>query len=975
MSGTDGDDVALTIRTQDVATCDIRVEEPPIGRRDLWRAIATPGTRNDFDSLLSRALIDLVEDSARPAAKLVEEHDVTAVEETPDAGEGSQSTYVYALRASKAIRHGRATFWEFVRLTRQLGGQTSLDQRTSLEDVRSGPLQIFAQSSVTPSVVINLRGLERHFNDYPSTQRKRFLEMVVDVAKAMDVTLVCSPLVRDRLLAAHRDDLPAAAVQSAEQSRRSRGPTIDEETEELAREVRTDLAPTPESTPSIKWVILVALFRSGSEELPYHELYSDPRLDVENSTVRGHLLDLEDRGVVDLVDVGGSKRARLTRAGSTAVVGADDGAVRSVARSPRPAGGGESDNTGQTCPDVDADDATDVDHPPKPHGGAVSSQRDRSGAEDRERDAAAEAEVATAGGSSSPSGSTERLSWDRHHAAVSASESRHIALCDAPVDRFDLPSDRAFNYDPDREEVVVAVEADDLMAKTAVRLCAALTSDLMFNQVLTQERLDDGGVDLGGFRVRNPYVLQKGPCMGYLAFEDAHGAGLRRRLREERQEILEATSYLRDENGDLRPDVAEEILRRCHGLLGTVTHILDQLDIDLVRVLRVPEYRRNWMNKAAAQGLVTFLAKAVPIASKYGLYNAHRILYEPDEEAREDALGAPRVDDPHGEHIGGWVLRGNGISDLEGDLRRRLDEPLPLQEDGENFAEFRVPIDVKQAWRREAIANVASRLGAMKSLQETRTIVSVLQAFLGSLRDASTALYRLGEEKKDPGREMDLADLRWGLSCLEPERILPDVGAANSSTASKVVHALLAADAPLSTSALADEAGVSTQSVRDNAELLEALGLAECEDQGKGKATLWRLKFTFTSERAGEPVVPDPVPDGETASVSDFAGAVENALRAFGVEVLDDRELWETLWPGGAGADPVEVAEAVDERCPELLPWLEVVLALQGHEVGRQGVVDNAALWATGPFESTSAFGADPPTRQVSLEASIPQKE
>ena len=93
---------------------------------------------------------------------------------------------------------------------------------------------------------------------------------------------------------------------------------------------------------------------------------------------------------------------------------------------------------------------------------------------------------------------------------------------------------------------------------------------------------------------------------------------------------------------------------------------------------------------------------------------------------------------------------------------------------------------------------------------------------------------------------MDLAEVRPALGRLPAERVLPDAG---GHTVSRVVSALLEAEEPLSTAGLAERAGVSAQSVRDNREMLEAFGLVFVEDGGAGKSNWWRVRLPFESER------------------------------------------------------------------------------------------------------------------------------
>lgn len=74
------------------------------------------------------------------------------------------------------------------------------------------------------------------------------------------------------------------------------------------------------------------------------------------------------------------------------------------------------------------------------------------------------------------------------------------------------------------------------------------------------------------------------------------------------------------------------------------------------------------------------------------------------------------------------------------------------------------------------------------------------------------------------------------------------------STVDKVIYALLRANNRLSQRELADRAGVSTQSLRNNRDVLEALGLVSIDGNG------WRLQLAFrTTEEHRAGIVPDVV--------------------------------------------------------------------------------------------------------------------
>jgi hypothetical protein len=117
-------------------------------------------------------------------------------------------------------------------------------------------------------------------------------------------------------------------------------------------------------------------------------------------------------------------------------------------------------------------------------------------------------------------------------------------------------------------------------------------------------------------------------------------------------------------------------------------------------------------------------------------------------------------------------------------------------------------------------------------------LTTALHALTGSPGAVGEALARL--RQPDNPRELDCGDLAYGLSQLSHREVLPD----QLPTVRKVYQALLAHDGHslLSTSELAEKAGISTQSLRNNrAELerLEALNLFRSDRGDAGEATRW----------------------------------------------------------------------------------------------------------------------------------------
>jgi len=435
-----------------------------------------------------------------------------------------------------------------------------------------------------------------------------------------------------------------------------------------------------------------------------------------------------------------------------------------------------------------------------------------------------------------------------HDAAVSMAQNGEIALCDRPADISGDCREAEWSYLQQKDEAVVRVESSGWAALTMTRLCAALLSDPAFQQVLTVNSLAGGPEKSGldGLPVSNPYVLRSGACFGYLKNADATAKDFRRRLRQERNDLLGMTEDI-EFGADPDLEAIGELARKAHGLAGVATRLYDMLGIDLTRVLEVPN--SVLADDSRRRHVVKMLATQITVSARYGVYSAHRVLYEERADKREQLLGAPDVDDadPVGNIVGGWVLVGEDVDSLREPLED-LESHLVLQTDKEHFAPFTLNLDVVDGNRRSAYATALARQCRLKSMDTTRRTVSILRAVSSDVVAAAKTVSRLGSEADKP-RDLEPYDVRSALSFLDPEELVPDIG---PRSVSAVVQGLLDVEEPLSTSELATQTGVTTQTLANNEVFfadLEAAGLLEREDLGAGKATHWRVYLPFEAER------------------------------------------------------------------------------------------------------------------------------
>lgn len=958
----------LTITCQPPVEAEARLSDAPLAARDLWRALldlrSGSGATTDLPHVLVRALRETVADRAlggRPRATLDEdlrdELDVTALDGA------------YADAAARALRRrdgDETPLWEFLRLTRQLGRQTTLGLPSSLDDVREGPLQLLAHAEPTPTVVI---GLPEDWWDARRNQRERWLAFVRDLAGVLDVRLATTTLDATRLATEHRSDLPAGAVNSAANPRVEEGRSAAvEETASAA------LDALGRDGPHVQTLRCIA--DHGPSEVAYACLYADGRLDVSDSAVRHRVRMLADHDLVATLSIDGDRHVDLRPAGEQLLAWLDadagDAHDASVGRADA-----EDETTGADDPAAltsAAGNTNGVSEPAEIPERLVSDTsvalpvndprnccacavlRPARGREGGPSTGAADAAAGRGGG-----GGAVEEAWlpaRRHHAFAAAAPSQGLSLDDRPLDEWDDPRGSRVSWAGDREELVVAVEWDGPVS-AAVRLCAALTSDRVLNTALTPERLDSAEEDLGGLVESDAFVLRKTRCLGWLDEDHADGEAFVDRLRTAREEILRETNYLRDASGDYNADVAKDVLRDAHGLIGTVTQLLDLLGVDLVRQIRLPDYSRNLHDKR--ETIVRFLATATSIASRYGHYSGYRVLHEERDGKREDLLGAPEVLEPTGDLIGSWVLTGPGVDRLRPALTQ-LEERggLDVQDDATNFAAFAVDVPVVDAWRRDAVAETLARLGRMKRLDPTRRAVSLLHSLLGSTVDVADVIGALGGQDAGRGRDLDLAELRYGLASLDADRLLPDM---SQPALSAVLSTLLDASERLSRREIAERAGVSKRSVSSKLDVLATLGLLDERDEGEGRTVWYRLRLPTRDERRDEDrPLPrylgtderDLRPTPEDWRIHDV---VDEALERLADVVLarDAPETWWALVEGDC-----HVGRLV-EQWPVLAPFLEPLVAMvcDGERTARM---------PPGPAATATMLGQHPGAEQTTLD-------
>jgi hypothetical protein len=527
----------------------------------------------------------------------------------------------------------------------------------------------------------------------------------------------------------------------------------------------------------------------------------------------------------------------------------------------------------------------------------------------------------------------------RYAAAAGTATEGGITLVDHPIPEKNDRGEPHWYYDHEDDRLLVGAEYDNPM-KGWVCIALALANPRTFRHVLTLERFEAG--ELGDMLASHTDLLRNSRCLGYLADRNATAEDYTDALLNAANDLRELTKDWCHGNFENPNQFRATILREAHGLAGTMAHLLDLADVDLVREFRLPNFARDY-DESDRHDLAETIAIGASIQSRYREFAAYRQLFENREDKR---TFPPTVDadDPFGECIGSFVLVGKSIEGFADRLRRQLSN----QEIHEDAPEFAVKIPVEIADERQHVAHAVRLLCRQKSIRPTREAISLLAALTGTPYDVARALHNLGSETKAPNRKLRLDEVRHALSTLDAKRIMPEMG---KPSLSKIVRVLLVAETPLVQSELAERADVSARSIRNHTERLAAFDFVRFDGNG------WRFVLPFhTDEERGETILPwfvatsadEEEPDTLVRDV--LAGAVYDLLDPDRYADPDD------LVAGALFGPPRERIPALREAWEWLDPWIPMIrMLLDGGK-------------PEGPLESaTATVGIEP--EQSSLAA------
>ena len=776
---------------------------------------------------------------------------------------------------------------ELVRVTRQLGGNTSGDVRTGFEDILAADPAVFAAADVTPTIAISMDG----FAGVRREQREDILALVRAYATGCRVILVAGPIERTFLWRKHHEELPASVKDDCK-------PRLGEQANAAAVETAVAEARERFDADAKPVQLLRLLADENSDTLTYSALAAE--MAVERGTIRNHVSQkLLPLGLVDRFDHLGDSYVSLTHIGSQflSALGTEIGVQRTLSESVKDAGQAVHDSRVSPAPAHEG---------PTADGGGRGRHR-------------------------LPERHQVR-SLSRPHCAGTAAVARDggVALADQPWDEADDRGEPGWYYDEAADRVVVSAEYDGPM-QWWVCIARALTSPWTFRHILPAEAFEDDDSRLAELFDEFRHVMRDSRCVGYLD-NAADGAAFVDELRNAEEHLCELTRRWRHREFDCSAaEFRSTVTREALGLASTMVHLLDLAGVDVVREARLPTYRKR--DADDRRTLARSIAKGAAIQSTYGEFAGYRQLFEDREDKRERAI-APTVDaaDPLGEVIGSFVVSGPGVGTDDDDLADRIRDEIDRMERHDDAPDFaiHVPVDERAGDRRRTTAQAARTACAAKHLSLTRQATSWCHAIAGTPWDAARALFQLGAETEAPGRDIRHHDVRYALSTLDADRLLPDA----KPTIGAMLKTLLTADPDesLSNSQIEARGGPTARSIRRHADILEAFGILERTAAG------WRLPETLAVATDDDRRPVDVVSDALATLVPERYADPDDPVGA-------------TLF-----GPPGERLPTLREAWPPLDPWIKMVRAL----------CDEPAPPADPP---TAMFG-EPPT-QASVRASM----
>jgi hypothetical protein len=518
---------------------------------------------------------------------------------------------------------------------------------------------------------------------------------------------------------------------------------------------------------------------------------------------------------------------------------------------------------------------------------------------------------------------------ERHTAAI---QGDGITLLDAPVHEMDDP--RVTYLSVMRDQLHVVTQWGGSRA-TLGRIAAALSGGKIWGKALSEEALEEVLSDLGSTPEEVLSFLRRGMQIGWLNAEtvlDEDGVNyyeLRDALFHAGRNILARLS--RTEQSSYQRSL---FYRDCHGLITSMTALLDHVGIETSIHLRFPNSSGIVTEDESSKDLIDFLTYTAPKQARYGAHSAYRQVVEDREEKLKFRL--PMEVDPvdrTANLTASWVVAGEGMDKLAGQVVRGLNNVSArnsVANGDEESINIEIPVHTggTTGQARHVIRELLRKKDWNPDSQNidrvTRVLMSLLSHELGRVSPYLVADVLLGMSRNTRGYEIDLRDLRAGLARVSEEEIYPTL----KPTISKMTAALLQADGHLEAGELVDAAGISRRSYETHIDTLRDLDVFARDADG------WfpTIEPWWASPSSGGRTEPssaarttdtgDTILPLDPSTVDEVVGEVARSLAWRGCLDVSIAEI-AVQYAGDHGRQPT-VAEWC-QHAPALDEWLPVI--------------------------------------------------
>ena len=413
---------------------------------------------------------------------------------------------------------------------------------------------------------------------------------------------------------------------------------------------------------------------------------------------------------------------------------------------------------------------------------------------------------------------------ERHTAAI---QGDGITLLDAPVHEMDDP--RVTYLSVMRDQLHAVTQWGGSRA-TLGRIAAALSGAKIWGKALSEDALEEVLSDFGSTPEEVLSFLRRGMQIGWLNAEtvlDEDGVNyyeLRDALFHAGRDILGRLS-----DTEQSSDERSKFYRDCHGLITSMTALLDHVGIETSIHLRFPDSSDLIANDDSRHDLVDFLTYTAPKQSRYGVHSGYRQVVEDRDEKLKFRLpmDVDRINRT-ADLTASWVVAGEGMDELTEDVLSGLDSVSArnsVANGDEESIGIKIPVHTggTTGQARHVIRELLREKDWNPDSQDidrvTRVLMSLLSHKFGRVSPYLVADVLLGMSRNTRGYDVDLRDLRAGLARVSEADIYPTL----KPTISKMTAALLQADGHLEAAELVTAAGISRRSYETHIDTLRDL--------------------------------------------------------------------------------------------------------------------------------------------------------